>query len=95
MRSKARLAEKAKIKKMEQNFISLRKNGFSIREIADIYGLCNATIYNHLGHIAYKNGVTVKYLKTIEAELPKDGGVVEEYAKLLRTIVQSKKEMEG
>ncbi|MBR2754014.1 helix-turn-helix domain-containing protein [Candidatus Saccharibacteria bacterium] len=43
---------------MMENFLKLHNEGYSIKEIAKMYNLSEYTVYNRLGEIAEKEGVT-------------------------------------
>ena len=44
--------------KMMENFMQLRREGYSIQEISKMYGLSWSTVYGRLEEIARMNGVT-------------------------------------
>lgn len=44
--------------KMQENFWSLHLQGFSVREIANMYGLSPSTVYSYLDKIAQEHGVS-------------------------------------
>lgn len=54
----ARPKKSERVRKMRENFMSLREQGLSFREIADKFSLHFTTVYAELESIAQANGVS-------------------------------------
>lgn len=47
-----------RVERLKKDFMKYHNNGYSIREIADVFQVDFSTVYNHLQEIADAHGVT-------------------------------------